>query len=100
MDKPTEIWRVNGEADVAWTYAAAFVNISEAPYSRRLSARGYLKIKYMSGDGYVYTLYTEETNARSIYEVVSLAYDQYSSYQIIRISKRIKRMSNEFILRA
>ena len=84
LDKPTETWKVNGESDATWTYVAAFVNISEAQYSRRLSARGYLKIEYANGEGYVYTPYDEEVNARSIYEVATLAYDEYSSYQIIQ----------------
>ncbi|MBQ9114067.1 MAG: hypothetical protein IJY05_03995 [Clostridia bacterium] len=84
IDKATETWKVNGETDPTWTYAAAFVNISEAQYSRRLSARGYLKIQYTTGAGYVYTAYNEEANARSIYEVATMAYSEYSSYQVIQ----------------
>ncbi|MBR2646329.1 MAG: hypothetical protein IKD47_02055, partial [Clostridia bacterium] len=83
-DKATETWRTNGEEDTTWTYTAAFVNISEGQYSRRLSARGYLKIQYTMGEGYVYTPYVEENHARSIYEVASSAYDKYSSYQAIQ----------------
>ena len=69
------IWTEPTTEGKPWTYAAAFVNISEAQYSRRLSARGYLKIQYTTGEGYVYTQYNEEVNARSIYEVATLAYE-------------------------
>ena len=72
-DVKTETWRVSGDS-ATWTYAAAFVNISEGQYSRKLSARGYILVNFTSGADYVYTPYTEENNARSIYEVASEAY--------------------------
>ncbi len=84
LDKATETWKVNGEGDATWTYVGAFVNISENQYARRFSARGYLKIQFTTGEGYVYTPYTEENNARSIYEVATAAYADYSSYPIIQ----------------
>ncbi len=75
MDRVTETWKVNGESDATWTYVAAFVNISESQYSRRFSARGYLKVQFTTGEGYVYTPYNEKVNARSIYEVAVSAYN-------------------------
>lgn len=73
IDKPTETWRINGDTDSTWTFAAAFIGISQNQYSRSFSARGYLKIQFTTGEGYVYTAYSEE-NARSIYEVATSAY--------------------------
>ncbi|MBQ9781997.1 MAG: hypothetical protein IJW26_02310, partial [Clostridia bacterium] len=75
-------WKV-GEGDTL-TYAAAFTNISEKQYSREFSARGYLKINFTSGEGYVYTNYNEDVNSRSIYQVATMAYEKYGSYQIIQ----------------
>ena len=71
----SDLWRVEDEAEEIWTYAAAFVNISEYQFSRAFSARGYLKIAFTTGYGYVYTPYTEENNSRSIYEVALDAYN-------------------------
>ena len=70
----SDLWRVEGEAEENWTYAAAFVNIKEYQYARSFSARGYLLVNYTTGEGYVYTPYTEENNSRSIYEVATEAY--------------------------
>ena len=75
LDKPTETWKENSEDVATWTYVGAFVNISDKQYARRFSARGYLKIQFTTGEGYVYTPYTEENNARSIYEVATTAYN-------------------------
>ena len=75
IDEETETWREQGEEARVWTYAAAFVNISKKQYARSFSARGYLKINFTSGEGYVYTPYSEEDNARSIYEVATAAYN-------------------------
>ncbi|MBQ4053474.1 MAG: InlB B-repeat-containing protein, partial [Clostridia bacterium] len=74
-DIQTETWRVEGDENATWTYAAALVNISEGQYSRTMSARGYIKVNFTNGAGYVYTPYTEENNARSIYEVATEAYN-------------------------
>ena len=57
------------------TYSAAFTNISADQYTRSLSARGYMKIQYTSGVGYIYTDYDEANHARSIYEVATSAID-------------------------
>ena len=75
MDIETKTWRVEGEENATWTYAAALVNISEGQYSRSLSARGYIKVQFTTGVGYIYTPYAEENNARSIYEVATEAYN-------------------------
>ena len=76
-----EKWRVNDEAEATWTYSAALVNISEKQFARAMSARGYLKIDYTTGEGYVYTPYVEELNSRSIYEVATKAYNDEAQYQ-------------------
>ena len=70
----SDLWRVEDEAEENWTYAAAFVNIKEYQYARSFSARGYLLVNYTTGEGYVYTPYTEENNSRSIYEIATAAY--------------------------
>ena len=75
MDVKTDTWRENSEGKSVWSYAAALVNIHGNQYARLLSARGYLKINFTSGEGYVYTPYTEENNSRSIYEVATAAYN-------------------------
>ena len=74
-DIVTDKWRVEGDENATWTYAAALVNISGSQYSLHLSARGYLKINFTTGEGYVYTGYTEEINSRSIYDVATSAYN-------------------------
>ena len=56
-------------------YATAFVNIPEKDFSRVYAARGYLKVEFTTGTGYVYTDYNAEDNARSIYEVATAAYN-------------------------
>ena len=74
------------------TIAAALVNIQEYQYSRSLSARGYIKIEYCYynadtgeyptlGEHYIYTPYTEELNARSIYQVALDAYNDEENPQ-------------------
>ena len=92
LDIPTnEKWRVQ-EGDV-WTYAAAAVKIQKYQYSRSMSARGYVQISYRSEDGsylengYVYTPYSEDLHARSIYEVATAAYNDtennYKNHTVI-----------------
>lgn len=74
MDIPTETWTV--ESGNTWTYAAALINISPAQYARSMSARGYLKIAYSDGtEAYVYTAYSKDLHARSIYQVATSAYN-------------------------
>ena len=73
VDVPTETW-IAQSGDVH-TFAAALVNISPAQYARSMSARGYLKIKFSDGSvGYIYTPYSKDLHARSIYEVATKAY--------------------------
>ena len=74
-DIETTLWKENGENAEIWSYAAALVNISKNQYARSLSARGYLEINFTNGVGYVYTPYTEELNARSVYSVATAAYN-------------------------
>ena len=77
----SERWKVEDENEAIWTYAAAFTKIQQYQYARSFSARGYLKINYTTGVGYVYTAYTEENNSRSIYEVATEAYkDEENPY--------------------
>ncbi len=72
VDVPTETWLV--EDGATWTYAAALVNISPAQYARSMSARGYLLIAYTDGtEQYVYTPYSKDLHARSIYDVATAA---------------------------
>ena len=66
-------WKWRNEGDTL-TYAAAFINIQEYQYARAMSARGYLKVNFTSGVGYVYTAYSEEQNSRSIYDVATEAF--------------------------
>ena len=71
-----QLWKLEGEDEAIWTYAAAFVNISEYQYARSFSARGYLQIEGADDETYyVYTPYTAEYNARSIYEIALEAYN-------------------------
>ncbi len=58
-----------------YTYATAFVGIQEKDYTREYSARGYIKVNFTTGVGYVYTDYSAEENSRSIYEVAVGAYN-------------------------
>lgn len=55
------------------TYSAAFTNLSADQFTRSFSARGYIKVQYTTGEGYIYTEYTTANNARSIYEVATSA---------------------------
>ncbi len=71
VDVSTETW--TSQSGDTWTYAAALINISPAQYAREMSARGYLKIAYTSGEGYVYTAYSKDLHSRSIYSVATSA---------------------------
>ena len=62
------VWKANNK-----TYSAAFVNLSAEQYARSFSARGYMKIQYTSGVGYIYTAYDANEHARSMYEVATAA---------------------------
>ena len=55
------------------TYSVAYVNISADQYARAFSARGYMKIKYTTGEGYIYTAYDANEHARSMYQVANAA---------------------------
>ncbi|MBQ7373081.1 MAG: hypothetical protein IJW64_00760 [Clostridia bacterium] len=74
VDVPTTSWTTQ-TGDV-WTYVAALVNISPSQYTRAMSARGYLKVNYTTGEGYVYTAYSKDLHSRSIYEVATKAYEK------------------------
>ena len=69
--RKTEKW----QDDVSDTriYSAAFINIGYDQYVRDFSARGYMKIAYTSGAGYIYTDYDEVNHSRSIYDVATMA---------------------------
>lgn len=54
-------------------FHVALVNISPDQYAREFSARGYLKVNYTTGVGYVYTDYNKNANSRSIYQVAKSA---------------------------
>ena len=71
LDIPTSTWSV--QTGDTWTYAAALINISPAQYTRSMSARGYLQVQYTTGVGYIYTAYSEDLHARSIYSVATAA---------------------------
>ena len=75
MDVKTNTWRVQSEDVDVWKYAAALVSFPKSQYARSLSARAYLKINFTSGEGYVYTIYDEEVNSRSMYQVATSAYN-------------------------
>ena len=75
MDVKTNTWRVQSEDVDVWKYAAALVSFPKSQYARALSARAYLKINFTSGEGYVYTIYDEEVNSRSMYQVATSAYN-------------------------
>ena len=82
VDIPTENWSV--KTGNTWTYAAALINISPAQYTRSMSARGYLKINYATGVGYVYTAYSQDLHARSIYDVaMSAVNDKVTAENVI-----------------
>ena len=80
-DIKADLWKTK-EGDV-WTYTAALVNISDTQLARSMSARGYLKIQFTTGEGYVYTDYNKENNARSIYEVATKAYKEGEKPQAV-----------------
>ena len=72
LDIPTSTW--SKQTGDTWTYAAALINISPAQYTRSMSARGYLQVQYTTTDvGYIYTAYSEDLHARSIYSVATAA---------------------------
>ena len=71
----TDKWQV--DTGDTWEYTAAFINLSYDQYDRNFSARGYIKVNYTVGEGYVYTAYDEKNHSRSIYEVATLAYNDY-----------------------
>ena len=75
VERKTENWHDTTSA--MHVYTAAFVNISYDQYGRAFSARGYMKINYTSGAGYVYTAYDAENHSRSIYQVATMAYSDY-----------------------
>ena len=84
-DVPHEEW-FKQEGDT-WTYSAALVNIPTGLYARSLSAKGYLKIAYSDGTtGYVYTYYDETNNARSMYQVATMAYDEYKDMVVAYVN--------------
>ena len=102
MDVATTLWREQGEDASVWSYASALVNIGETQYARSLAARGYLRVNFTSGEGYVYTMYDEAQNARSIYEVATAAYndtekDYKSNTQILEYVNSVAdiTLSNE-----
>lgn len=73
IDVATTSW-AKQTGDV-WTYVAALINISPSQYTRAMSARGYLKVRYSDDSvGYVYTAYSKDLHSRSIYEVATKAY--------------------------
>ena len=62
------------QTDDVCTYVAALINISPSQYTRAMSARGYLKVRYSDDSvGYVYTAYSKDLHSRSIYEVATKA---------------------------
>ena len=82
IQRVTDKW----QDDVSATrrYTAAFINISYDQYGRAFSARGYMKIAYTSGDGYIYTAYDEQNHSRSIYEVATEAVkDVYANNAVV-----------------
>ena len=68
---PTTQWQDEGAN--SW-YSAVMLNISPDQYARSFSARGYLKVQYTTGEGYVYTEYNAAEHARSVYQVANAAY--------------------------
>lgn len=64
---------VTTEWNDANTYSAAFVNLSADQYTRSFSARGYIKVQYTTGEGYIYAAYDPNEHARSMYEVATAA---------------------------
>ena len=65
------------------TYSAAFINIPYDQYARSFSARGYMKIEYTTGEGYIYTAYDANEHARSIYGVATAAYNNNERPQAV-----------------
>ena len=79
LDIPTadDKWQEGG-----W-YSSAMLNISADQYARSFSARGYMKIAYTSGEGYIYTAYDPAEHARSIYQVANMAHSVHSGNEYI-----------------
>ena len=67
VEIPTAIIFDNG------VYNSAMINISPDQYAREFSARGFVKVAYTTGDGYIYTAYNKDQNSRSIFQVADRA---------------------------
>ena len=67
VEIPTTIIFDNG------VYNSAMINISPDQYAREFSARGFVKVAYTTGDGYIYTAYNKDQNSRSIFQVADRA---------------------------
>lgn len=63
-------------------YTGVMSKVNPANYARAFSARGYIKINYTNGAGYIYTDYNAENNSRSISEVAKKVKESsvYASY--------------------
>lgn len=61
-------------------YIVRLTKIYEENYARAFSARGFIKVQYTNGTGYVYTTYTEADNSRSPMQVAQLCKDDGSEY--------------------
>ena len=81
-ERKMETWR--DDMGDTRAYSAAFVNISYDQYSKAFSARGYMKVNYTTGEGYIYTAYDAKNHSRSIYQVATLAYKDYENTHAIQ----------------
>ena len=73
-DNKSESWY--HQTDNYYYYTASVSDISPESFMRDYSALGYLKITAPNGEEeYIYTDYSEENNARNIYEVAAKAYN-------------------------
>ncbi len=73
-DSKSEGWY--HQTDNFYYYTASVSDIAPESFMRDYSATGYLKLTYPDGrDEYIYTDYSEENNARNVYEVASKAYN-------------------------
>lgn len=73
------------------TYSAAFVNMSADQYARMFSARGYIKVQYTTGEGYIYTAYDANEHARSMYQVATAA---VNSSEIAKNSDYVQKVAD------
>ena len=64
---------VNATKDGLNVYYVTLTNVLYTNYNRVFSAIGYVEVAYESGVGKVYTTYSEENNARSVYQVACRA---------------------------